>query len=267
MKKRPLTGIFSGSVLLCLLCAAGSAVSQCLTSNDARPLSSKNTQKILYASHKDFSLKLLAEINKRQSKSENVFLSPYSIYHSLMMAYFISSNHTEEALSKTLGFYNKDKVDVLQAYKLDKNRRQDYEFSNANRIYIATQVEVRECMVGIFNEELQQLNFKKDPLAALQTINGWVENKTRGMISNLLPADAVDHDTNLVLVNAAYFKGRWKYRFQPENTHEKIFYISKEENTFVDMMMQEGTFNHGESYCLSTFTCLPHFRGFSHDTR
>lgn len=34
-----------------------------------------------------------------------------------------------------------------------------------------------------------------------------------GEISNLLPESSVDEDTKMVLVNAVYFKGKWKTPF------------------------------------------------------
>lgn len=35
-----------------------------------------------------------------------------------------------------------------------------------------------------------------------------------GEIANLLPEGSVDEDTKMVLVNAVYFKGKWKTPFQ-----------------------------------------------------
>lgn len=39
-----------------------------------------------------------------------------------------------------------------------------------------------------------------------------------GKISNLLPEGSVDSDTRMVLVNAVYFKGKWKTPFQKKLT-------------------------------------------------
>lgn len=164
------------------------------------------------------------------------------------MAYFLSANQTEKALHKALRYSDdQDKVDVLQAYRYDKLRGLPYEFSGANRIYTSNELHVRSCMNDLFVDEIESINFKKDPLAAVNKINGWVEKQTRGMIADLLPADAVDEYTNLVLANAAYFKGDWEARFPEEDTHQELFYITANQSTFVEMMTQEGTFDYGES--------------------
>jgi len=43
-------------------------------------------------------------------KKENLFVSPMSIYSSLLLAYFGSNNRTEEQLAQVLGFKDMDKV-------------------------------------------------------------------------------------------------------------------------------------------------------------
>lgn len=97
------------------------------------------------------------------------------------MAYFLSSNQTEKSLHKALRYgQDQDKVDVLQAYKFDKLRGLPYEFSNANRIYTSKDLNVRDCVKDLFEDELEPIDFKKDPKAAVDKINNWVQKQTRG---------------------------------------------------------------------------------------
>lgn len=55
----------------------------------------------LYSGQQDFSLALLNSINKVMP-NENLFFSPYSTYHALLIAYFLAGNQTEKYLTKTL---------------------------------------------------------------------------------------------------------------------------------------------------------------------
>lgn len=141
---------------------------------------------------------------------------------------------------------------MFWAYKVDKYSTEvravktSYEFTNANRIYVGNKVNVRQCVSSIFGEELRQTDFASDPEAARNEINNWVENRTHSMIKDLLPAGTVDKKTNLVLVNAAYFKGVWENKFDPEQTKPEVFYVTPSKQTIVDMMHVEGTFNHGQ---------------------
>lgn len=55
----------------------------------------------LYPGQQAFSLNLLQAINQL-TPTENLFFSPYSTYHALLLAYFISANQTEGYLKKVL---------------------------------------------------------------------------------------------------------------------------------------------------------------------
>lgn len=145
------------------------------------------------------------------------------------------------------------KADVYPAYKLDKyatevrSNKNAYELTNAHKIYVTKNASVRDCLTTIFQQELQKLDFATEPEAARNEINTWVENKTHHMIKDLLPPGSIDKTTDLVLVNAAYFKGIWEHKFDPELTKPEVFYITPSKQTIVDMMHVEATFNHGEN--------------------
>lgn len=52
----------------------------------------------------------------------------------------------------------------------------------------------------------------------------------------MIKADDVDQDTRLVLVNAIYFKGKWKHPFEVEATTTEKFYLNDTDTTDVQMM-------------------------------
>ncbi len=54
--------------------------------------------------------------------------------------------------------------------------------------------------------ELQTLDFRQTEAAAGE-IDGWVAVETGGRSEDLLPPDAIEPDTRMVLTNAVYFKG------------------------------------------------------------
>ncbi|XP_076254875.1 serine protease inhibitor 88Ea-like isoform X2 [Rhynchophorus ferrugineus] len=211
---------------------------------------------ILYSGQQEFSLALLNAINRIMPK-ENLFFSPYSTYHALLIAYFMAGGQTENYLKKVLRFdQNQQKYDLYAAYKLDKFLTQHtagnapYEFTSANKIYVADDVAVRQCVSHDFPQELELYPFKKDAEGSRISINNWVENTTHHMIKDLLPPGSIDPSTTLVLVNAAYFKGIWENKFNPNLTKPEIFYVSPTKQIMVDMMHVEGTFRHEISEAL-----------------
>ncbi|KAB0797094.1 hypothetical protein PPYR_09022 [Photinus pyralis] len=244
-------------IALVLFCSIllRSSYQQCLTHNDLKP-PHPSGRLLLYSGQQEFSLALLQAINK-VTPSGNIFFSPYSTYHALLIAYFLSSHHTEKFLRKTLRLdSSQDKADLFSAYKLDRFTttmralNSSYEFTNANRIYVAQQIRLRDCVTNVFAEELFQKDFKSNPERARTEINAWVEQHTHDMIKDLLPAGTIDAATNLVLVNAAYFKGQWESKFDPKDTKPEVFFISPSKQIIVDMMHIETGFNYDVSETL-----------------
>ena len=92
----------------------------------------------------------------------------------------------------------------------------------ANRIYIDLSFAVEEDYLRKVGAELvERADFSQDR-AALDEINGWVSEKTRGCIPTVL--EELDKDTVLVAVNALYFKGRWEHQFPPRQTRDDVFH-------------------------------------------
>ncbi|XP_045471064.1 serine protease inhibitor 88Ea-like isoform X1 [Harmonia axyridis] len=227
----------------------------------------QNGQKSLYTGQQDFSLALLNAINKL-SPDDNLFFSPYSTYHALLIAFFLAGNQTEKFLRTTLRLDNSQtKNDIYLAYKLDKLRtnftslQAAYEFTSANKIFVGDDVPVRDCILDLFQDEITITKFRTDAEAARNRINQWVEDRTNRMIKNLLPPGSVDQLTDLVLVNAAYFKGMWLKKFNPAETRQEIFYVSPTKQIMVDMMHLEGTFNYEVSETLGAHILEMPYKG------
>ncbi|PON89156.1 Serpin family [Trema orientale] len=70
----------------------------------------------------------------------------------------------------------------------------------------------------LYKSESSTLDFQNKALEAIQEINTWVENATKGLIRNLLTYPAVGEDTALILANTLYFKGLWDKQFDPSDT-------------------------------------------------
>jgi serpin B len=75
---------------------------------------------------------------------------------------------------------------------------------------------------------------------ARQTVNRWVVENTKGKITDLLPPGVLQTDTRLVVTNAVYFKGTWKYQFAKAGTTEAPFHPSKDQDIKVPTMQQTG---------------------------
>jgi serpin B len=80
------------------------------------------------------------------------------------------------------------------------------------------------------------LDMRGDPVGSCDKINTWVEERTHDKIKDLLSPGDLGPLTALVLTNAIYFKGTWKYTFDSEATEKEKFLNANGSEIDVDMM-------------------------------
>merc|ERR1712241_1573220 len=85
------------------------------------------------------------------------------------------------------------------------------------------------------------LDFSKSQEAS-NTINQWVEEQTKEKIKDLIKPDMLNALTRLVLVNAIYFKGEWKSKFDAKKTVDEDFHLDDGSTKKVPMMRQKEKF-------------------------
>jgi serine protease inhibitor len=86
---------------------------------------------------------------------------------------------------------------------------------------------------------LRLVDYRQDAEGARRLINGWVDERTEQRIPELLPPDAVNDLTRLVLVNAIYLKAQWKALFAEELTQDGPF--TRADGTTVQVPMMSTT--------------------------
>ncbi|KAH0680488.1 hypothetical protein KY284_021573 [Solanum tuberosum] len=67
------------------------------------------------------------------------------------------------------------------------------------------------------------IRYKADEVAA--EVNKWAEEKTNGLIKQILPPGVVTGGTQLILANALYFKGAWNEKFDASDTKDHEFHL------------------------------------------
>ncbi|KAH8359163.1 hypothetical protein KR093_004876, partial [Drosophila rubida] len=207
-----------------------------------------STRPNLYRGQQEFSVAMLDAIRKA-TPNENVFFSPYSTYHALLLAYFGATGQTERELATALRLgWAPSKETVRSAYRLEKQDRalrakdMPLEFSSADRLYFDERVQLASCLDARLHDEIVQLNIKDNAEATRVQINNWIANVTHNEIKDMIASGDIDSRTQLVLANAAYFKGQWSSRFSTEKTKQMPFHTSTEKVSFVPMMKQKGVF-------------------------
>ena len=91
-----------------------------------------------------------------------------------------------------------------------------------------------------YRAPLHPLDFIRNSAAATKEINRWVEEQTRQRIRDLIPPDALDKETRLVLVNAIYLKAPWAEAFPVSATGRSRFTAEAVRSRDVPTMVREG---------------------------
>lgn len=204
----------------------------------------------LYKGLTIFTANFLDAMHKSQP-NDNLFFSPFSLYHALLLAYFGSANQTEKGLKEVLQLHwANSKADVFKGYQFEKRYRDNYEanssveFSSIDRFYFDENVKLNPCIEDVIVDETRKLNFRANPAESMKEINDFVSDATKGNIPKLFSPGDITGETKIVLANAAYFKGSWASKFDVKDTKREIFYSRPDELNFVEMMSKNGSFNH-----------------------
>lgn len=91
--------------------------------------------------------------------------------------------------------------------------------------------------------KLENIDFS-DTTNAVEEINNWVKEKTRGNIQEIVSEQNLSPDMSMLLLNAIYFKGTWRYKFN--ETKRTSFEKSKNNKMSVNMMQQTNRLRFGE---------------------
>ncbi len=219
-------GIF---VILC----CGLLVVQCSDKSTSTPTPTPGrdltaVEKELVSSSNKFGLKLFREIVSQEG-NKNVFVSPLSVAMALGMTYNGANGATQEAMQNTLGLQGMSLEDVNRSYRsiIDSLRGLDSKvtFQIANSIWYRQGFEVESTFVNLnrtyFDAIVRALDFAD--ASAVATINDWVNESTNGKISTIL--DVIPKEAVMYLIDAIYFKGVWKFKFDPAETSARPFYL------------------------------------------
>ena len=95
-----------------------------------------------------------------------------------------------------------------------------------------------------YKTEITAVDYVRHTEKARNTINTWVEDKTRDKIKDIIPSGSFNQYTRLVLANAIYFKGNWKNQFDKKDTRDSLFKLSSDKTVKTPMMHQNRRFDY-----------------------
>jgi serine protease inhibitor len=202
-------------------------------------------QKQVINSNNAFGFDFFRKVNEYTNGNSNLMVSPLSVSMALGMTRNGARGTTLEGMNQTLGFGNLTDQEIDESYKyivetftgLDPKVK----LSIANSIWYNNGFTVEQPFIitnqQYFNASVTPLDFASP--SAVSTINSWVNEKTNQLIPKII--DVIPEEAVMYLINAVYFKGQWKYKFDAANTNLKPFYLADHTQTETQSMQQHST--------------------------
>lgn len=195
----------------------------------------------------------LGAVQKLAPEAANgtVILSPVSLSVALAMAAQGAAGETAMAFHALLSGTSANDPDtatdpsalatafesVLGALAADAGPNR---FSTAQALWVAADIALKpaftDTLARRFDARAEPVSFG-DP-ATLEAINGWVAEKTDGLIPTL--TDRLAPDLAMLLANAIAFEGRWLKEFDPAETRDRPFQPAAGPARDVPMMHRTG---------------------------
>ena len=198
------------------------------------------------------------------AEGESTLISPLSITIDFGMVNNGAVGETRDEINRVLG-YREGSVEGLNAFcqsMLVQSAGVDpsttLSIANAaviNKNLVPLRNDFTKTIQSIYDAEVVYKEFGKDDVKDL--INRWCEEKTNGMITELLKEQPLPSEYAHFL-NAVYFKGIWSQKFDRSDTKKEDFTCADGSRISVKMMWQKGQFSYGGIADVCQSLCLPY---------
>lgn len=185
------------------------------------PIVLTKSQQAVVAQGDAFALDFL-RVSSKNFPDSNLFLSPMSASMLCCMLANGAEGDTYAEIVKAIGVdgFTIDQVNdsyttlVAALLKAD----QSVSLSLANSIWAANGLDVlssfKRNMLWTYLADTYVVDFGQS--STLKRINDWCSEKTKGLIPKMF--DELDAQVQMILINALYFKGKWKIQFAKDLT-------------------------------------------------
>ncbi len=202
------------------------------------------SQEILQSSN-EFGISLFKNIVSSSDEPGNIMISPLSVSQALGMTWNGARGATRDEMTEMMGFSVDNNTELNESNKTIReallNADNCVETNIANSIWYRNTFQINQDFVDVdkkfYDAEVKALDFANTE-GSKKTINSWVDDKTKGKITEIV--DDITTDNIMFLINAVYFKGKWKYEFKKDNTVDEPFHFTDGKTESVKMMVQEA---------------------------
>lgn len=191
-----------------------------------------------------------------RQKEGNIIYSPFSISLALSMTLAGAETTTEEAMMEALQYSLPENqvhpafnalllaIEASEQEKPEESEGSEFQLNIANSIWGQSgypfMSDFLDVLARYYGAGMYNVDYITNPKAARELINQWIEDETENKIQDLIPPGAINELTRLVLANAIYFNGSWRFPFDEDATLPAPFQLLDGSEATVDMMKLSG---------------------------
>ena len=179
------------------------------------------------------------DILRANAGEDSTLISPLSVLSALAMTANGAEGDTLTEMEMVLGG-TREELNRWMDRNMDSLSREALRLANSIWIKEDDAFTVQEAFVtaveDIYRAEVRTVPFDD---TTLQAINGWVDEKTDGMIPEIL--DEISEDAILYLINALAFDARWAEPYSESSVREGIFTAEDGQEQAAELMYAEGS--------------------------
>jgi serpin B len=205
---------------------------------------------------------------KLATGEKNLCISPYSIETALAMTFAGADGETRTEMARVLHLssdastvavsfaslqHSLEEMSAKTAELAKKSREfggpsEPITLNIANRLFAQKDYNFRQDFLSLVKQSygaaFEPLDFVANAKGATQQINKWVADQTRDKIRDLIPADALNKLTRLVLANALYLEAPWADPFSEKTTQPEAFHVRGGATVNVPTMRKTARFGY-----------------------
>ena len=226
-------------------------------------------QRAFVGKNTDFSFNLFRSISQMPAGKKSSIISPISVTYVLGMLNDGAAGNTAKEISSVVGF-GEGKTQAVNDFckkLIDEAPKTDpsvtLEIANIvignDYRHVGFEPPYVRDMQDYYRAEITNLDFSQKT-ETLAEVNGWCNDKTHGMIPEILNESELKTNALLLLMNAIYFKATWTEKFDPADTRDKTFTTADGKTQSLPMMHRKALAQYSEND-VCTMLNLPYGSG------
>lgn len=210
--------------------------------NERKDIALTRAELEMVGANNEFAFNFYNQLNAHVGQ-HNMMVSPFSLTQAMAMLANGADGNTKAELVKVLGFEGYS-LEEMNAYYMNLNKGllsvdKATKLSLANSFWLNNQYTAidsyKKTLQANYDAEVKELAFDNNTYTK---INQWAEENTYGCIKKVVSESDINSNTIMALLNATYFNGAWKDKFEEKNSFKGNF-EAPNKSSFIEYMKQD----------------------------